>query len=69
MTAKSVSISRATPLHDENEIAADDRLAAAPAAAAARREALRKIGKFSAYAAPAVLLVASGKAAATLSPE
>ena len=31
----------------------------------ARREALRKIGKFSAYAAPALLAVASGNAAAS----
>jgi hypothetical protein len=31
----------------------------------ARREALRKIGKFSAYAAPAMLAVASGNAAAS----
>ncbi len=30
----------------------------------ARREALRKIGKFSAYAAPAMLAVANGNAAA-----
>ena len=35
-----------------------------PSAGDARREALRKIGKFSAYAAPALLVVASGSAAA-----
>ena len=35
-----------------------------PSAGDARREALRKIGKFSAYAAPAMLAVASGNAAA-----
>lgn len=33
-----------------------------------RREALRKIGKFSAYAAPAIVLLASGKAAANSQP-
>ena len=36
-----------------------------PSAGDARREALRKIGKFSAYAAPAMLAVASGNAAAS----
>jgi hypothetical protein len=36
-----------------------------PSAGDARRAALRKIGKFSAYAAPAMLAVASGSAAAT----
>ena len=35
-----------------------------PSAGDARREALRKIGKFSAYAAPAMLAVASGNVAA-----
>jgi hypothetical protein len=36
-----------------------------PSAGDARRAALRKIGKFSAYAAPAMLAVASGNAAAS----
>lgn len=49
---------------DGTPIGAPAAFAEPEAAAAARREALRKIGAFSAYAAPAILFVASAKAIA-----
>ena len=58
--------SRDAPPVEAATAGADAQTATERAAAGdARREALRKIGKFSAYAAPAMLAVASGNAAAS----